>query len=703
MRIPNALLLSIWLPLLATAQWRPETVLYGAAYYHEYMPQERLAKDIELMKQAGYTVVRVGESTWSSWEPREGDFQFAWMDRIVDAFHKAGIHVIMGTPTYSIPPWMFKKHPEMIVTRFTSTPPLGDPWHPSYPGFTAPGAYGPRQNMDLTHPEYRRYSERVIRKIAERYAKHPGIIGWQVDNETAPNGLALPHVHQAFVQYLKEKYGSPQKLNELWGLVYWGQLVDNWDELPPRDGILNPGYKLEWERFQQRIVTDFLAWQAKIVREYARPDQFITHDFVGGLLTNVDQWGVSRHMDVASTNIYHATQEKLDGNAIAFGGDLARSLKMKHYFVMETNAQAIGWDSRAQFPPYDGQLRLAAWAHVASGASLISYWHWHSLHYGQETYWRGILGHDLEPNRVYRESSRFGNELKRIGPRLAGLQKNNAVAILHSNESHHAIRYMPFSDRTDYMSILRQFYNALFRMNIEADFVNTDTQDLSRYKVLLVPPLYAASDAVLARVAKFVEDGGHAIVALKSGFANEHSTVRAERAPGPLRKAAGFSYQEFSNLVQPLGLKPDVFSLGDKNRASTWVEFIVPESAEAVATYDHPFFGKYPAVTRNRYGKGTLTYQGTVVSDELQQALVRRALNEAKLVTAEQDAAVRIRHGVTAQGPVHFYLNFSGEARECVYLHNAGSDVLTGTPIRRNQTIKLGPWDVAVVAESFHP
>lgn len=697
MRIRNALILSACLPLAALAEWRPETVLYGAAYYHEYMPHERLAKDVALMKDAGYTVVRVGESTWTSWEPRDGDFQFAWMDRIVDAFHQAGIRVIMGTPTYSIPPWMFKKHPEMIVTRFTTAPPLWDPWHPSYPGSTTPGAYGPRQNMDLTNPDYRRYSERIIRKIAERYAKHPAVIGWQVDNETAPNGLPLPHVQRAFVQYLKEKYGTPQKLNELWGLAYWGQLVDNWEEFPPRDGILNPGYKLEWERFQQKIVTDFLGWQARIVREYARPDQFITHDFVGGLLTNVDQWAVSRHMDVAATNIYHATQDKLDGNAIAFGGDLARSLKMRNYFVMETNAQAIGWDSRAQFPPYDGQLRLAAWAHVASGASLVSYWHWHSLHYGQETYWRGILGHDLEPNRVYRESLRVGNELKRLGPQLAGLRKHNAVAILHSNDSHHAIRYMPFSDRADYMSVLRQFYNALFSMNVEADFVTPDTPDLSQYKVVLVPPLYAASDAALARIAQFVENGGRAIVALKSGFANEHSTVRAERAPGPLRKAAGFWYQEFSNLVQPLALKPDVFSLGDTNRASTWAEFIVTETAEPIARYDHPFFGKYPAITRNRYGQGTLIYQGTVLTGELQHALIRQILNEAKLVTSEQNEPIRIRHGVTAKGPVHFYLNFSPEPRECVYIHPDGRNLLTGAAVRRGTAIKLPPWEVAVV------
>jgi beta-galactosidase len=261
----NRILLLSLAPLAASGAYRPDTVLYGAAYYHEYMPYDRLYADVALMKQAGITVVRVGESTWSSWEPRDGDFQFAWMDRIVDALHRSSIRVIMGTPTYSIPPWLYKKHPDIIVTRYGPAPPQSDPWSPTYPGPATPGAYGPRQNMDLTHPAYRRYAERVIRKIAERYAEHPAVIGWQVDNETAPNGLPLSNVQRAFVERLRDKYGTPQKLNMLWGLAYWGQLVDNWEEFPPRDGILNPGYKLEWERFQQSIVTDFLAWQARLI------------------------------------------------------------------------------------------------------------------------------------------------------------------------------------------------------------------------------------------------------------------------------------------------------------------------------------------------------------------------------------------------------------------------------------------------------
>ncbi len=689
-------------PVALLAADRPTTVLYGAAYYHEYQPYDRLDQDIALMKQAGITVVRVGESTWTSWEPRDGDFQFAWMDRIVNAMHQAGIKVIMGTPTYSIPPWLYKKHPDILVSHYGTAPPMTDPWYGTYPSALPGGAYGPRQNMDLTHPEFRRYSERIIRKIAEHYAKHPAIIGWQVDNETAPNGLPLPNVQKAFVERLKEKFGTTRRMNEVWGLVYWGQLVDNWDELPSRDGILNPGYKLEWERFQQWIVTDFLSWQAALIREYSRPDQFITQDFVGGVRTNVDQWAISRSLDVASTNIYHTTQDKLDGLAIAMGGDLARSLKQQYYLVTETNAQGIGWDSRGQFPPYDGQLRLSAWAHVASGASMVEYWHWHSLHYGQETYWRGLLGHDLEPNRVFREATRIGAEFKRVGPDVADLRKDTSVAVLFSNDSYHGLSYMPVSDKVNYATVMQQMYRALFELNIEADFVTPETTDLSKYKVLIVPPLYVASDETLDRISKYVENGGQVVMAFKSGYTNEYSTVRWQRAPGPLRKAAGFSYQEFSTLAYPVTLKPDRYKLGDKNQASTWAEFLLPETAETLATYDHPFFGKWPAITRNRFGKGSLTYEGTALTDELQKAVIRDVLDRAGLTGADQQAPapVRIRHGRNAKGtPVHFYLNFSPAAQNVTYSYADGSELLSGKPVSRNGRLALAPWDVLVVAE----
>jgi beta-galactosidase len=692
--LPLLLVSALLLPASAAT---PETILYGVSYYHEYMPYERLDRDVEMMSKAGITVVRLGESTWSSWEPRDGQFEFAWMERILDRLHEVGIQVILGTPTYSIPPWLHKKHPDIIVTRFGSAPPLSDLYMPSYPGSVAGGAYGPRQNIDLTNPAYRRHAERIIRAIMGRLKNHPAIIGYQVDNETGPNGLPLPHVQAQFVERLRRTYETPERLNRLWGLAYWGQLVETWDEFPSRDGILNPGYKLEWERFQQEIVTEFLAWQASIVREYARPGQFVTHNFVGGIRTNLDQWAITRAMDIAAVNPYHPWQDRFDGRDIWFSGDVCRSLKLAPYLVTETNAQTIGWDSRAQYPPYDGQLRLAAWAHVAAGANMVAYWHWHSLHYGQETYWKGVLSHDLEPNRAYAEVSRVGEELKRHGRLLAGLRKDNAVAILFSNDSYHALRFMPFSDQADYLTVLRRLWDALYDLNVEPDFV-TPESDWKAYKVLLVPPLYSASDTMLAKIAAFVRGGGRVLMHFKSGFADEHSTVRWQIAPGPLREVAGFRYQEFQNLARPVPLT-GAPPLGG-TQASVWAEYIVPESARTLASYDHPHLSRFAAVTHNRAGTGALTYCGTLLSPEALRALTADTLRDAGIAVQDGEPGIRQRHALTRAGKrVHFYFNFSGETRRVAYAYAGGSEILAGRKLTSGAALTFAPWDVAVVVE----
>lgn len=679
-----------------------DTVLFGAAYYHEYMPYERLERDIELMRKAGITVVRVGESTWSSFEPRDGQFEFAWMDRILDRLHQARIRVIFGTPTYSIPPWLYFKHPEIVVRQLGARQLLGpDRYQPAYFSSQPLGAYGPRQNVDLTHPTYRWYAERLIRRLLAHFKDHPAIIGYQLDNETHPNSSGSQSMHADFLAYLKAKFGSVERLNKLWGLAYWGQLVSGWEDFPPRQGILNPGYKLEWERYQRQTVTDFLRWQASIVREYARPDQFVTHDWPGGLRTEVDQFEIAQFLDIAAVNPYHPVQDRLDGWQIHFSGDLARSLKRASYLVMETNAQSIGWDSRTQFPPYDGQLRLNAYSHLAAGANLVAYWHWHSLHYGQETYWKGLLSHDLEPNRVYEEAARIGAEIKKLGPRLVNFQPQNRVAILASLDSHYGIEFMPFDDRVNYMTILQQMHRALYRLRVGADFVFPQQKDWSGYKVLLVPPLYIASDELLERLAAFVAGGGHAVVAFKSGFADEYSTVRWQRAPGPLRQVAGFSYQEFSTLAQPVPLKGDPFGAGSENRVSVWAEMILPETCETLAVYDHPFFSRYPAITRNRHGRGTLTYEGTYLSDALQERVILSVLELAGLTGPDQKLPppVFVRHGVSRGGrPMHYYLNYSGRLQSFPLSHG-GQEILTGKPVERGQVLQLAPWDLALIEE----
>jgi beta-galactosidase len=663
-----------------------DTILYGVAYYPEYMPYERLDKDVALMQQAGLSVVRVGESGWGLWEPEDGRFEYAWMDRVIEKMSKAGIRVILGTPTYSIPAWMYKEHPEIVVTRLD--------------GKTI--GYGMRQNTDLLNPTFRFYCERVIRKILEHYKGNPTVIGFQIDNETSSAGAANHDVQVGFQQYLKHKFGTVDELNKIWGLNYWGQRLNDWSELPPREGVLNPGWKLEWERYQQWMTTDYLAWQASIVDEYKRPDQFITHDFAGPPRPEVDESGVTRALDIVAVNPYHATQDGFDGRGSSYEGDYARSLKHANYLVTETNAEAIGWDSANQYPPYDGQLRLDVYTHISSGANMVEYWHWHSLHYGQETYWKGVLGHDLEPGRAYAEVSRTAHELRRIGPDIANFHRKNNVAILYSRDSYYGIEFMKFSQHENYQTVLRQMYGALYQDNVGVDFVFPDSTNLADYKVIVVPPLYIASDALLQRLSDYVEGGGNLVVAFKSGFCNEYSTVRSERAPGPLRKAAGVSYQEFSSLAAPLALKDDPFHAGADNKVSDWAEMLLPEGAQALAYYDHPFFAKFPAVTQNHFGKGTLTYEGTLLSDLLQEKVLRQVLHAAGLTGPDQDlpAPVRLKHGTNRAGKtLHYFLNYSSEPQKITYSYRVGTDLLSGAGVTTGQQITLKPWDLFLIEE----
>ncbi|MGB6686602.1 MAG: beta-galactosidase [Terracidiphilus sp.] len=683
------------------------TVLYGAAYYNEYMPGDqdaRLEKDVDLMKAAGLNVVRMGESTWSLWEPEDGRFEYAWMDHVVDAMGKAGIKVILGTPTYSIPAWMYHQHPEILVERI----PPGE-----FGGKPVPSVYGIRQNMDTDSPAYRFYAERLIRHIVAHYKDNPTVIGWQLDNETSSYGAANPDVFIGFQHYLEKKFVTPEALSKAWFLNYWGENLHTWEDLPRPDGTISTSYKLEWSRWSQLRVTDFLHWQAELVRECASPHQFVTTDYGGMMKRDVNEEAIAEALDIIADNVYHGTQEHYDGVTQSIQEDFTRSLKHANFLITETNGQSTDWTSAYQFPPYDGQLREDVYTHLSNGADMVEYWHWASIAAGQETYWKGILSHDLEPNREYAEVSRTAHELEKIGPHLVGLEIHNQVAILWSRDSLNAISFMPFTSSgprwsfapatADYASLVQQMHRSLYDLNVGCDFVFPETANFSAYKLLIVPALYISDDALLQRISDYVKSGGHVVMTFKSGFANENSAVRWVRAPGPLRDAAGFSYQEFSNLEHPLALKGDPYQVGEDNKVSHWAEFLMPEHAKPLAWYDHPFFGKWPAITENQYGSGILLYEGTYLSDKLQAAVLLSALKEAGITGPDQQlpAAIHTARGVNRFGKnVDYYFNYSGSPVTFTYSHAPGISLLDGKQVTKLQNLSLQPWDLAIVEEN---
>jgi beta-galactosidase len=666
------------------AQLEKGKLLFGVAYYDEYMPYERLDKDIKMMKAAGINVVRIAESTWSTMEPQEGVYDFSHIDRVLDGMHKAGISVIIGTPTYAVPTWLVKKYPDVLA--ITSR---------------GPNQYGVRQNMDITNIHFRTYAEKAIRKMLEHIKDHPAIIGFQIDNETKSYGTAGPEVQKQFVAYMKAKYPSLEDLNSKFGLDYWSNRINNWEDFPSVNGSINASLNAEFAKFQRSLVTGYLAWQAGIVREYKKPSQFITQNFdldwrghSYGIQTEVDHFAVAKVLDVAGIDIYHPSQDKLTGAEISFGGDIARSMKAgQNYLVIETEAQGF-----PEWVPYPGQLRLQAFSHLASGADMVSYWHWHSIHNSAETYWKGLLSHDFESNPTYEEARTIGADFGKLGRHLANLKKKNDVAILFSNEALTA--YNSFGPG-NYNSILRPMYDALYNMNISVDFIDPSSTKMEQYKLIVVPALYAAPDSLLRRLNNFVKNGGHIVYTFKSGFSDEHNKVRTLRQPGIISEACGINYNEFT-VPEKLPLKGDPFGVGNQNYVEKWMELITPTTAKVLAYYDHPAWGKYAAVTQNNYGKGSATYIGCGVNGSITGKILEGALKNAGLWGKDQlmKFPLIIKSGINSENKVvHYYFNYSAAPKSFVYAYSKGRSLLTEESIPAQSEHTLAAWGFQIVME----
>ncbi|GAA4986914.1 beta-galactosidase [Nonomuraea thailandensis] len=666
-------------------------IRFGTAYYWEYQQAPDLDRDLDLMVRAGIDTIRVGESVWSTWEPRDGEFALDWLTPVLDGASERGMKALLGTPTYAVPPWLQRKHPELAVVRADGR---RVPW-------------GARQEVDFTSPLFRRYAERVIRQVVGRHGGHPAVLGVQLDNEP---GLHLIHnepVFERFRSWLAKRYGDVERLNEEWGLAYWSHRLGSWDELWPPAGNTTPSYDLAWRRFQAELTTEFIAWQAAIVRELVPEDRELTTclAYQRPALHDVE---LSEHLTVTSGNAYYLTQDALTrdsppeitwfatGAAGLFqAADRMYAAKRRRFWVTETNAGSIA-GSQLNLPPYDGQLRQAAWALVARGAELISYWHWHTLPYGAETYWGGILGHAMEPGRVYHEIAALGAELARAAGDVTGLTPDADVGFLYSHDSKWALTFQPpltldgrNPDHDSYERILATFYQGAADAGRQAAFV-TPAQ-VKRLPTVVAPALYCLSDGTARELEAYARGGGHLVLTFRTGYADEEARARAEIAPGPLRALAGVRYLEYSTLLEPVPLH----GLGTRDVARHWADALEPEGAEPLARYDHHHFGRWPAITRHRVGTGTVTYVGTLPGRELTAELFRRQRPTA-LVTA-QSPQVTLHSAVNARGErLWFAHNWSGRESEVTLTAQAREVTGRREPLRPGP-LRLAPFDVRVV------
>lgn len=702
-------------------------MLYGVSYYPEYMPHDRLAEDVAMMRAAHLTYVRLADSIWALAEPAPGRIDVEMLGPTLDALHGAGIRVVLCTPTYAIPAWMAAEHPEVMLRRADGTP-----W-----------PYGDRQNADFTHPGYRFYAERIIRALMERWADHPAVIGVQVDNETGGRAIHSPGATAEFRRRLDAKFGGVERLNEVWGLAFWSHRLSDLSQLwEPGDrsgggGNTNPGYDLEWRRFQADLVAEFLEWQARIVREYLREDQFVTHDSVGGHgLPHADRRRIGQVVDVPAENFPHHSQDALahpphgthpptyhDPSGVHGAiqlfqrADMARASGNENFLVTEINPLSVG-GSAHNFPGYDGQWRLAAYACISRGANAVAYWHWHSLHYGSETYSHGVLGHDLRPNRNLAEITRTGEELACVGDDLTDLSAEADVCMLHSQDSRYLLEFEPFlavpgtaeGDRRSYQRVFDSFYRGFFDVRAQLTVRDVDAgpadladlTDLAEYALVVAPTLYSSDDATAGRLLEYAAAGGHLVLGPRSGYMDEFGRARAERGPGPLREGVGAGYSLYSTLEKPLPLTAGgALELEEGAAAVGWMDELELEGAEPLAHYEHHTFGRHPAIVTHAHGRGRITYLGTVPNAELARSVARWALDVAGIdvLGTELPEPVRVTRARRPDGVrLWFVTNWSHDAIT-VPAPTAGRTVLADRTVAADAPLTLDPWDVTVLEE----
>ncbi len=644
--------------------------IFGAAYYEEYAQEERLDKDFQLMCEAGMNTIRIAESTWSVEEPRCGAFDFSHVLRVIEAAAKQDIHVIVGTPTYAVPKWLADLDPSI----------LGE------------NRFGPRQNMDITNPSYRFYAERIIRELVSRTAGYPNVIGFQIDNETKHYGVHNARIVQGFRDWLKARFGTVEAVNDAYLLYHWSSSVSSFDELPDPIGTVNGGYACAFEEYRRELAAAFLQWQAKIVSEYKREDQFITHNFdyewksfVGpnqqggqsaGLQPDLNDYEAAKAVTLVGTDIYCPPADGLTGHEIAFGGDLMRPLKKAPYLVLESQSQAFtGW------LPYPGQLRLMALSHVASGACGLMYWPWASLHGGIESYWKGILSHDGEPGETYSEIRQIGQDLKRLVAAMTDEPKQNQIAIVVSSEALHALRWFPTEQGLSYNDVVNAFHRALYELNLECDVLYDRETDWSGYKLLIFPELYCASDELIRQVRAYVEQGGSIFAGFRSFFADENLLIRHDRQPHGLTDVFGMRYDRFT-----------------KNADHAWMELLEPDTAEAIARYDDTHWQGYASLTHHRFGAGQAWYLGCTVPDKELKSILLQAADAAGIPQPGLRWPVILRR----RGGLLFLMNFSDDT-QTLPCPQGGADVLTGAEFMPGQDLSLPPWDAVVLREEANP
>ncbi|MGV9623850.1 beta-galactosidase [Streptomyces tendae] len=644
-------------------------ILYGGDFNPEQWPEETWPEDVRLMKAAGVNSVTLGVFSWSRLEPRPGVHDFGWLDRLMDLLHGAGIGVVLATPTASPPPWLGHLHPDTLPRDADGR----TEW------------WGGRQHFSHSSTVYRRHAAAITEALAARYASHPALTLWHINNEYC----TYDHGDEAatrFRRWLQDRYGTLDALNTAWGTAFWSQGYGDWAEVaPPRHAhyLRNPSQVLDFRRFTSDMLLECYTAERDIVRRHT-PHIPVTTNFMP-LWSGQDAWRWAEEEDVVSVDLYPDPRDPFGAQEGALVQDLTRSQARGPWMLMEQAAGAVNWRG-VNHPKPRGLNRLWSLQAVARGADAVCYFQWRQSRQGAEKFHSGMVGHAGEHGRTHQEVVQLGADLARLGPHVAGGTVGADIAILHDWHAWWAAdQEARPSTRVDHADVLRAWHRALWRGGLTTDFAHPE-DDLTPYQVVVVPQLYALTDAAVDNLLAHVRGGGTLVCGFLTGVADMDDRIRPGGMDARLRELFGIR-----TLHEWWPLDADESADCDGFRGTLWSEEIETDgTASETIPYKGGELDGLPAVLR----KGSAWYLSTLPEpDALRDLLARVAADAgARPVLDALPADVE----AVRRGDLLFLLHH-GRDPVTVDVPGTHRELLTDTVV--TDRVTLGRYGVAVLRD----